>query len=286
MWILFSPSEKKCLEHAKSQYPNKESQTLRFYQNFICKNGLEEALQAYKGLLESGGEAEIGQVFGVKNIVLDELALAQNLMESPLLPAVLRYVGVAFSALDFEHLDTKAQEYLRQHLLIFSNLFGLLRCFDKIPYYDLKQGVGFLWQNTKFQTKSFYAKNTERIWEYFINPKNEESQSPKNPKEALEFLDLRAGFYQKCLDLGKPPKNLKNCEILVYEPNFIKNGKVVSHYAKHYRGILLRACAQSQIRHLGDLENLYLEGLELDSVCQAHTESLRRVVLTYAIKSI
>lgn len=44
MWILFSPSEKKCLEHKKAQ----EKQGEPFYQDFICKESLEEALKAYQ----------------------------------------------------------------------------------------------------------------------------------------------------------------------------------------------------------------------------------------------
>lgn len=123
MWILFSPSEKKCLEHKKAYQAKEET----FYRDFICNIGLDEALKAYIGILQGGKESEIKQMFGVKNIDLEELAAAQNLMQSPLLPAVLRYIGVAFSALDFEHLESYARDYLNEHLLIFSNLFGLLR---------------------------------------------------------------------------------------------------------------------------------------------------------------
>lgn len=261
MWILFSPSEKKCLKHKKEQRIKKESQGEQFYQNFICRNGLDETLKAYIGLLQGGKEAEIKQIFGVKNIVLEELALAQNLMDSPLLPAVLRYVGVAFESLDFEHLSKESQDYLNQHLLIFSNLFGLLRANDRIPYYDLKQGERFQWKSVEFETKKFYVNNAHWIWEYLANYQVKESHTSKNLGNSLEFLDLRAGFYQKCLTLDKAATFFHCCNILVYEPNFIKNGKVISHYAKHYRGILLRVCAQEKLTHLEDLENLYIEAL-------------------------
>lgn len=158
MWILFSPSEKKCLEHKKAQ----EKQGEPFYQDFICKESLEEALKAYQEFLQSAKESEIQQLFGAKHLVLEELACAQNLMESPLLPAVLRYCGIAFSALDFEHLRQESQDYLKQHLLIFSNLFGPLRAMDKIPYYNLKQGESFENKSVKFNTKQFYLKNTKK----------------------------------------------------------------------------------------------------------------------------
>ncbi len=276
MWILFSPSEKKCLTHQKAQRIKNQP----FYQNFICNIGLKEVLEAYKELLQRGKESEIKQVFGVKNIHLDEIACAQNLMQSPLLPAVLRYIGVAFSALDFEHLPKDAQEYLNRHLLIFSNLLGLLRAEDEIPYYDLKQGEGFQWGAVQFDTRSFYAKNSDKIWEYLVK------QNTKNPKDSLEILDLRAGFYQKCFLLNKIPPHLESYHFVVYQPNFIKNGKVVSHYAKHYRGALLRACAKEKLIHLADLKTLHLEGLELESLQIKPSEKIEYVVLTYTIKNI
>lgn len=274
MWILFSPSEKKCLTHQKAQRIKNQL----FYQDFICDIGLKEALEAYRELLQSGKESEIKQVFGVKNINLDEIACAQNLMQSPLLPAVSRYIGVAFSALDFERLPKDAQEYLNRHLLIFSNLLGLLRAKDEIPYYDLKQGEGFQWGAVRFDTRSFYAKNSDKIWEYLVKQ--------KNPKDSLEILDLRAGFYQKCFDIKKIPPHWDSHRLIVYQPNFIKNGKVVSHYAKHYRGALLRACAKEKLANLEDLKTLHLEGLELESLQVSLSEKIRNVVLTYAIKNI
>ncbi|WP_300790948.1 YaaA family protein [Helicobacter sp. UBA3407] len=279
MWILFSPSEKKCLEHKKAQ----EKQGEPFYQDFICKESLEEALKAYQEFLQSAKESEIQQLFGAKHLVLEELACAQNLMESPLLPAVLRYCGIAFSALDFEHLRQESQDYLKQHLLIFSNLFGPLRAMDKIPYYDLKQGESFENKSVKFNTKQFYLKNTKKIWEYLLESA---SGNPKKSPKSLEILDLRAGFYQKCFNVNKLPMYLNAQESVVYEPIFVKNGKVISRYAKHYRSILLRACAIEKLECLVDLENLYLEGLELESAQRVQEDNLKRVVLTYTLKNV
>lgn len=279
MWILFSPSEKKCLEHKKAQQKQGEP----FYQDFICNIGLDEVLKAYVEVLKVGKESEIQRMFGVKTLSLNELAAAQNLMESPLLPAILRYCGVAFSALDFEHLQQESQDYLSQHLLIFSNLFGLLRAMDKIPYYDLKQGESFENKSIKFNTKQFYLKNTKKIWEYLVESA---SENPKNPQKSLKILDLRAGFYQKCFNINQVPTHLNVQESVVYEPIFVKNGKVISHYAKHYRGILLRACAIEELACLADLENLYLEGLKLESVQRVQEGNFKRVVLTYALKNV
>ncbi|CAM2836520.1 YaaA family protein [Helicobacter burdigaliensis] len=236
MWIFFSPSEKKLLTSAQETKNKGE-----FYKEILSK-GLKEALEEYVKFLQTESEAKIAKSFGVKKIDLEELSKAQNLFNAPLLEAILRYCGVAFVALDYQNLPKNAQEYIKKRVLIFSNLFGILRAGDKIPYYDLKQGEGFY----DFNTKKFYAKSVE-IYREFL-------------KSQKEILDLRAGFYQQCFKIFDV---LDKEEVLVYEPVFIKNQKVVSHYAKHYRGILLKECAKAQLQVLRDLQDLQIDGLEL-----------------------
>jgi len=82
MWILFAPSEKKCIHHTKETKPQKQ-----FYKNFICQN-LEEILKLYACFLQTASEAEIQKLFGKKTINLQELSTAQNLLDSPLLEAI------------------------------------------------------------------------------------------------------------------------------------------------------------------------------------------------------
>jgi cytoplasmic iron level regulating protein YaaA (DUF328/UPF0246 family) len=47
---------------------------------------------------------------------------------------------------------------------------------------------------------------------------------------------------------------------------FIKNSKVVSHWAKAYRGIVLRELALSQIDTLEDFGKLQIEGLHVKEI--------------------
>ncbi|WP_104721095.1 YaaA family protein [Helicobacter mesocricetorum] len=231
MWILFSPSEKKKTSHSQEIKTKKE-----FYKDFLTPN-LEEVLNAYYAFLTSASDEELKKLLGVKNLNMNEIALLQNIFKIPLLKAILRYDGVAFRALDYEKLPLNSQEYIDRQVLIFSNLFGLLKANDLIPYYDLKQGNGFL----GFESKKFYAKNKEKYLKFLDKEK--------------EILDLRAGFYQQCLPIPST--------FLVYEPIFIKNQKKVSHYAKYYRGILLRECANNNLKTLKELECLMIEGLNI-----------------------
>jgi len=51
-----------------------------------------------------------------------------------------------------------------------------------------------------------------------------------------DILDLRAGYYDKIYKVTKPYTTLK----------FLKNGKTVSHWAKAYRGKVLKAVSKKQ----------------------------------------
>ncbi|MDQ7085597.1 MAG: peroxide stress protein YaaA [Sulfurovum sp.] len=70
-----------------------------------------------------------------------------------------------------------------------------------------------------------------------------------------EILDLRAEFYDKYYVPKTPYTTLK----------FIKEGKVVSHWAKAYRGKVLRELSQANIQSIESLLALNIDGLTLDT---------------------
>ena len=74
--------------------------------------------------------------------------------------------------------------------------------------------------------------------------------------ERHDILDLRAGYYNKFYRPGQPFTTLK----------FMKGGKVVSHWAKAYRGIVLRHLAQHNIQRLDDFMKLEIEGLMVNEI--------------------
>ena len=53
--------------------------------------------------------------------------------------AIERYNGIAFNYLNYNNLHNDSKNYLHNNLLIFSNLFGVLRADDMIPEYRLQQ---------------------------------------------------------------------------------------------------------------------------------------------------
>ena len=175
------------------------------------------------------------KLFGTKEM------LEVDIFHSPTLKAVRRYTGVAYEYLDYDSLSRDAQTYIDERLIIFSNLFGPLCAKDLIPFYKLKQGsaVGDI------KPEKYYK---ERL----------ESFDPGS-----EILDLRAGYYEK---FYKPKYCVKF--------KFIKDGKVVSHWAKAYRGMVLRQIAQMSVESFDELRKVEFEGLKLLEMQKKRSEEM------------
>jgi len=228
MKILLAPSETKKSGGAG----HFKLESLLFSEKIA--NERNELLQVYINILQESDIKTLSKMFGLKK-ESDIQYHQKYLLTSPVMKAIERYTGVAFDYLDYPGLDKKAQEYIDTHVILFSNFFGPIRANDKIPEYRLKQGerVGSV------QVEKFYQKHTAELIENYLH--NE------------EILDLRAGFYDK---FYKPKKSYTILK-------FIKSGKVVSHWAKAYRGIVLREVSQSGIETLDAFLKLPLPNLTL-----------------------
>lgn len=69
-----------------------------------------------------------------------EITRNAALWSSPTTPALLRYTGVLYDALDVRSLRGAAAERARSRLAVGSALFGLLRADDPVPAYRLSAG--------------------------------------------------------------------------------------------------------------------------------------------------
>lgn len=231
MKILFSPSETKT-EGGIEKYLNEN--TLIF--PALYKNRLE-VLSLYNNFLKSAKQEELEKLFGTKKVDVIE-KYRQDIFKSPLLKAIQRYEGVAYDYLSYNNLEKSSQKYIDENVLIFSNLFGVIKASDEIPDYKLKQGESF----NSLKIEKFYNENFSQAIDEYLKDK--------------DILDLRAGFYEKFYVIKKPYKTLK----------FIKEGKVVSHFAKAYRGEILKIIAQNDIKTFDDFMNLELKNLKLEEI--------------------
>lgn len=227
MKILLAPSETKKSGGEQPFNPN----DLLFKELFPLRMKL---LHTYINILQQGDMQVLSKMFGIKKEV-DILKHKKDIIHELTMKAIERYTGVAFDYLGYADLDTSAQAYIDENVILFSNLWGPIRSSDLIPEYKLKQAepVGDI------KTEKFYNEHAAHLMEAYLQ--NE------------EILDLRAGFYDKFYKPTKPYTTLK----------FMKEGKVVSHWAKAYRGIVLREIAKAGVTTIKDFMKLPIEGLSI-----------------------
>ena len=194
-------------------------------------------LHTYINVLQKGDIPALSKMFGLKKET-DILANKKDIIHELTMKAIQRYTGVAFDHLDYETLNESEQDYIDSHVVLFSNLLGPIRASDLIPEYRLKQGEPV----ADIKVEKFYHEHAAELMENYLAED--------------EILDLRAGFYDKFYKPSKAYTTLK----------FIKEGKVVSHWAKAYRGIVLREIAKADVESIEEFMKLPIEGLSIQEI--------------------
>ncbi|WP_306362386.1 peroxide stress protein YaaA [Nocardia sp. CC227C] len=147
-----------------------------------------------------------------------EIARNAALRSSPTRPALDRYTGVLYDALDAASF-TKAQRAKAQARVgIGSALFGVVRAGDPIPAYRLSGG-----------SKLPGLPTLQSVWKEVL---------PRALREETDgelVVDLRSGTYQQ---LGRVPGAV-TATVLTERPDGSRT--VVSHFNKHHKGLLARA---------------------------------------------
>lgn len=194
----------------------------------------EFIFNAYEKFVKSSNFEELKNWFGIKN-EKDIKKYQESLKNKPSMKAIQRYNGVAFDALNYNNLSTEEKSYIDENVILFSNLFGPIKAKDNIPDYKYKQGAKL----PNINVEKYYNENFTQLLDDEIGN---------------EVIDLRAGFYEKFY-------KVKNANVLTFK--FVKDDKVVSHWAKHYRGKLLNILAQNKVDTILEFMNLEIEGLKL-----------------------
>ncbi|CAD7286873.1 YaaA family protein [Campylobacter suis] len=226
MKILFSPSEAKSTQSGDVSVKK---------ENFIFPELYEKrsfVLNIYDDFVKNASKDELCRLFGLKEI---SQGLRESIFSKGCIKAILRYSGVAYAHLGYEKLSQKARTYIDENTLIFSNLFGVVLASDLLPEYKLKQGQKIDGLNIE----KFYKQNFSFAVDEFL-------------KDEV-VVDLRAEFYEKFYELKQ--------EFYTYK--FIKNGKIVSHYAKAYRGKILRELAKNGVKSKNELMAMKFDEISL-----------------------
>ncbi|BCI81360.1 hypothetical protein MTY66_29850 [Mycolicibacterium sp. TY66] len=152
-----------------------------------------------------------------------EIQRNAELRSAPTMPAIDRYTGVLYDALDISSLRGATATRARARLAVGSALFGLLRADDPIPAYRLSA-------SSKLPAGGTLASR----WKPVLEPVLAQLQQQEL------IVDLRSGSYEA---LGKIPGAVT---VDVYTEHPDGRRTVVSHFNKAHKGRLARALAGSR----------------------------------------
>ncbi|WP_459547209.1 peroxide stress protein YaaA [Nocardia sp. X0981] len=170
-------------------------------------------------VVKLSGDPETARVaLGLGKNAAAELARNAALRTSPTRPALERYTGVLYDALDAASFTRAQRAKALARLAIGSALFGAVRAGDPIPAYRLSGG-------TKLPGRPTLA----AVWRDRLGPALVEAAAGEL------VVDLRSGTYQQ---LGRVPGAVTATVLTEHEDG---SRTVVSHFNKHHKGLLARA---------------------------------------------
>ncbi|GAB3275381.1 peroxide stress protein YaaA [Parasphingorhabdus pacifica] len=161
------------------------------------------------------------RVLGLSQRQAGEVERNAELCTSPTAPALERYTGVLYDALDVSTLSAAERKQADLRLAVASALFGVVRGTDRIPAYRLSgsttlPGLGTL----------------RAVWRPVLEP-------ALTATDEL-VVDMRSGAYAA---LAKLPNAVS---VRVLSEDATGKRKVVSHQNKSHKGKLARALAQAE----------------------------------------
>lgn len=170
------------------------------------------------------------KALGLGQSQLAEVDRNADLWLSPTRPAITRYTGVLYDALDYRHLTRAGKTKAADRLAIGSALFGVVRATDPIPAYRLSGGSKLPGMGT-----------LAAIWKTVLTAE----------LDAVDdfIVDLRSGTYQQ---LG-PVRRAVTATVVTEAPDGSR--KVVSHFNKHYKGLIARDLVNTR-RNIKDINAL------------------------------
>ena len=157
----------------------------------------------------------------------------QDIFNSKCAYAIERYTGVVYNHLSWDTLDKIAQNFLEDHIYIFSGLFGMVSPKTLIPDYKLKMNVLSL--------------------QYHWSPVLTEEIK----KEDL-IIDLLPQVHRKAYNKGK--------NVITIDFQVIKKGKksTAGHFGKAVKGQFIRYIAENQITNIDDFCGFEYSGFKWD----------------------
>lgn len=219
MLVILPPSETKCDGGAAGS--RLDLSLLGFASLRAAREQAAHALVAVSATDESATKAlKLGRT------QLAEAQRNRELLDSPTLPAIDRYTGVIYDAVDAATLSTESRAFAAQHLAIGSALFGLLRSSDPIPAYRMSHD------------SRIPGMPLGRHWRAAVS-------AELDAVPGL-ILDLRSEAYAT---LGPAPRRPGSLYLRVLAEGEDGRRTALSHFNKHAKGEFTRAVLEAGIVH-------------------------------------
>lgn len=161
-----------------------------------------------------------------------EVDVNRQLWESPTMPALDRYTGVLYDALDAGSLDAASRDLASRHVVVHAALFGPVGGLDPIPAYRLSHD------------SRVPGRPMKRHWNAVV--------AEALAREDGLLLDLRSEAY---VALGPAPARPNSAYLRVLTDGPNGSRRALNHFNKKAKGEFTRAILQSG-RVFADLDEL------------------------------
>ena len=155
-----------------------------------------------------------------------DIQLNLNLMTSPTMPALQRYSGVLYEALEYESLSDAALKRANEKLFIQSALFGLLPAMEQIPNHRFSASAKLPGVNLR----TVWQPAHQAVW----------------PRMIGEILDLRSKEYQ---EINPVPQDRTHYTVEVLS----SDGKALNHFNKKAKGLFARAALERGLENISEV---------------------------------
>ncbi|MET1043430.1 MAG: peroxide stress protein YaaA [Microbacteriaceae bacterium] len=180
-----------------------------------------------------------------------EVERNRSLRSSALMPAIDRYTGVLYDALDAASLSASQRDFAAQHVVIHSALFGPIGALDPIPAYRLSHDsrlpdlpLGKHWRDA-----AAAALASDSGPGSGSGSGSGEGTGNSRTETGL-VLDLRSEAY---VHLGPAPAGSHFVRVVTEEEDGAR--RALNHFNKKGKGTFVRAVLEAEIDH-ADLDSL------------------------------
>lgn len=171
----------------------------------------------------------------------------KNPSEEESAQALFAFTGEVYRGLDAKTLDKNAVKYLQENYRMLSGLYGLLRPSDRVMLYRLEMGRKYAFDSYK------------NLYEFWSDKITEQLNSELGKDDFV--LNLASNEYFKVINRKK-----LNAKVIDFDFYELKSGKpkTIVVYTKHARGLMVRYCAENQIKKLDEVKAFNYDGYLLD----------------------